>query len=65
LTISTIGNGSTNNENVVWVYDLNVGSALRRLTFTGVDAYPQWDGRDVIFSSLAENGLFRQSADGS
>jgi serine/threonine-protein kinase len=67
LTVSTTGFGAITRENIVWIYDLNGGSALRRLTFGGMDAYPNWnhDGRDVIFFSQAEAGLFRQSADGS
>jgi serine/threonine-protein kinase len=67
LAVSTIGSGTITKENVVWIYDLNGGSALRRLTFGGKDTYPHWsvDGRDVIFSSQVESGLFRQSADGT
>jgi serine/threonine-protein kinase len=67
LTVSTIGNGTITKENIVWIYDLNGGSALRRLTFGGRDTYPHWsvDGKDVIFSSQSESGLFRQSADGT
>jgi serine/threonine protein kinase len=67
LTVSTIGNGTITKENVVWIYDLSGGSALRRLTFGGRDTYPHWsvDGKDVIFSSQSESGLFRQSADGT
>jgi serine/threonine-protein kinase len=67
LAVSTTGNGTITRENVVWIYDLNGGSALRRLTFSGFDIYPHWslDGRDVIFASQTESGLFRQSADGA
>jgi len=67
LVVSTTGNGTITKENVVWIYDLNAGSALRRLTFSGFDIYPHWslDGRDVIFASQVESGLFRQSADGA
>ena len=67
LTVSTTGRGTSTMENVVWIYDLSGGSALRRLTFGGMDLYPHWsvDGRNVIFASQTENGLFRQSADGT
>ena len=67
MTVSTIGSGTITRENVVWIYDLNGGTALRRLTFGGMDTYPHWslDGRDVIFSSQSDFGLFRQSADGT
>ena len=67
LTVATTGFGSITRENIVWIYDLNGGGALRRLTFGGMDNYPSWnlDGRDVIYFSQNELGLFRQSADGT
>jgi serine/threonine-protein kinase len=53
----------------LWVFDLEGGSALRRLTFGGPNRYPVWtrDGRFITFQSEREgdSGVFRQPADGS
>ncbi len=65
LTVAT-DNGK---EGIVWVYDLNGGGSLRRLTFGGRNLFPIWsrDGRYITFQSDREGdrGLFRQLADGS
>ena len=54
---------------IVWVYDLNASSAIRRLTLSGKDRYPIWsaDGQWIAFQSTREGdaGIFRQRADGS
>jgi serine/threonine-protein kinase len=54
---------------IVWVYDLNRSSAIRRLTLSGKDRFPIWsaDGQWVVFQSTREGdaGIFRQRADGS
>ena len=56
-------------QSIVWVYDLDKSSAIRRLTLTGKDRYPIWsaDGQWVVFQSTREGdaGIFRQRADGS
>ena len=56
-------------ESIVWIYDLNRSTALRRLTLGGKDRYPIWsgDGRWVVFQSTRDGdaGIFRQRADGS
>jgi eukaryotic-like serine/threonine-protein kinase len=58
-----------NDQAIVWVYDLNRSSAIRRLTLSGKDNYPIWsaDGQWVVFQSTREGdaGIFRQRADGS
>ena len=54
---------------IVWVYDLNGSTAIRRLTLSGKDRYPIWsaDGQWIAFQSTREGdaGIFRQRADGS
>ena len=62
--------GSSEGENdVVWVYNINASSAIRRLTLSGKDRYPIWsaDGEWVAFQSTRDGdaGIFRQRADGS
>ena len=56
-------------ESIVWVYDLDRSSAVRRLTLSGKDRFPIWsaDGQWVVFQSTREGdaGIFRQRADGS
>jgi serine/threonine-protein kinase len=58
-----------NDRTIVWVYDLNRSSAIRRLTLSGKDRFPIWssDGEWVVFQSSREGdaGIFRQRADGS
>jgi Tol biopolymer transport system component len=58
-----------NEQTIVWVYDLNRSSAIRRLTLSGKDRFPIWsaDGQWVVFQSTREGdaGIFRQRADGS
>ena len=58
-----------NQQAIVWVYDLNKSSAIRRLTLSGKDRFPIWsaDGQWVVFQSSREGdaGIFRQRADGS
>ena len=53
----------------VWVYDLQSGGSLRRLTFGGRNQYPIWtrDGRFITFQSNrdGDDAIFRQPADGS
>ena len=59
----------TGRKRIVWVYDLNKSSAIRRLTLGGKERYPIWsaDGQWVAFQSTREGdaGIFRQRADGS
>ena len=56
-------------EGIVWIYDLNKSSAIRRLTLGGKERYAIWsaDGQWVAFQSTREGdaGIFRQRADGS
>ena len=56
-------------QSIVWIYDLNSSSAIRRLTLSGQDRFPIWsaDGQWIVFQSTREGdaGLFRQRADGS
>ena len=56
-------------DRVVWIYDLDGKSAVRRLTFGGKNGFPIYsaDGKRIIFSSDRDGGsaLFWQAADGS
>jgi serine/threonine-protein kinase len=53
----------------VWVYDLDGRTAARRLTFSGLNRYPIWngDGTRVIYQSNRDgaSSLYWQAADGS
>jgi serine/threonine-protein kinase len=54
---------------IVWLYDLDGTSAIRRLTFGGRNRAPVWsaDGQWVVYQSNrdGDEALFRQRADGS
>jgi len=56
-------------EAIVWIYEMDGKSALRRLTFGRNNRFPIWspDGRRVAFQSDREGdrGLFVQSVDGT
>ena len=56
-------------EAIVWVYNLDGATAMRRLTFGGRNRFPIWsrDGKRIAFQSDREGDLaiFWQSADGS
>jgi TolB protein len=56
-------------EQIVWVYDLNGATPIRRLTFGGRNRRPLWtaDGHRIAFASDREGNvdLFWQRADGS
>lgn len=56
-------------EEVVWVYEIAGGSAMRRLTFRGKNRAPVWspDGQWIAFQSNQEGdvAVFRQRADGT
>ena len=56
-------------EAIVWIYEVNGKTAMRRLTFGGQNRLPVWspDGRHVAFQSDREGdlGLFAQNADGT
>ena len=53
----------------VWIYEINAGSVMRRLTFGGRNQSPVWspDGQWVAFESDrgGDAAIFRQRADGS
>jgi serine/threonine-protein kinase len=55
-------------EQIVWIYDLDGKSSLRRLTFGGKNRTPVWsaDSQYVFFQSDREGdrAIFRQRADG-
>jgi Tol biopolymer transport system component len=55
-------------EAIVWVYDVNTGSSIQRLTFGGKNRYPVWsaDSEWVAFQSDRDGDIavFRQRADG-
>ena len=54
---------------IVWVYDLDGATAMRRLTFGGRNRFPLWsaDGRRIAFQSDRDGDLavFWQPADGA
>ena len=56
-------------EAVVWVYDLNRATAMRRLSFGGRNRFPIWsaDGKRIAFQSDRDGdlGIFWQPADGA
>ena len=56
-------------EQIVWIYDLDGKTSLRRLTFGGKNFVPIWsaDSQRVMFQSDREGdlGLFWQRADGT
>ena len=56
-------------QNVIWVYDLSSGAAIRRLTQEGNNTRPVWspDGKRIAYGSDREKpqGIFWQLADGS
>jgi serine/threonine-protein kinase len=56
-------------EAIIWVYDLNRSSALRRLTLGGRERYPIWsgDGQWVAYQSTRDgaSGILRRRADGT
>jgi eukaryotic-like serine/threonine-protein kinase len=62
---------STNdvNEKIVWIYDLDGRTSMRRLTFGGNNSLPVWsaDSQRVLFQSDREGdeGIFWQRADGT
>jgi len=67
---SRVAFGSDNEtEADIWIYDLNRGTAARRLTFSGKNRFPVWspDGRAVVFQSDRDGdlGIFLQSVDTS
>ena len=57
------------NEEVIWIYELDGTSAIRRLTFGGRNRFPVWspDGQRVAFQSDrdGDQGIFLQDADGA
>ena len=56
-------------EAIVWIHEMNRGTAMKRLTFNGRNRYPVWspDGRRVAFQSDREGdaAIFAQNADGT
>jgi Tol biopolymer transport system component len=62
-TIAAIGQSS------IWVYDVNGGSAIRRLTQDGDTTRPVWsaDGKHIAYAANTQKpqGIFWQLADGS
>jgi serine/threonine-protein kinase len=57
------------NEQIVWIYDLDGKTSIRRLTFGGNNSLPVWsaDSQRVLFQSDREGevGIFWQRADGT
>ena len=66
LAVETI---SETGQNIIWVYDLSGGNAIRRLTQEGNNTRPVWsrDGKRIAYGSDREKpyGIFWQAADGS
>ena len=63
-----VGNIDTSGPNI-WIVDLSGASQMRRLTFGGKNAHPEWspDGERIAFQSDREGdaGIFWQRADGT
>ena len=57
------------NEEVIWIYELDGTSAIRRLTFGGRNRFPVWspDGQRIAFQSdrNGDQAIFLQDADGA
>jgi Tol biopolymer transport system component len=60
---------SETGQNIIWVYDLAGGKAIRRLTHDGNNTRPVWtrDGKSIAYGSDREKpyGIFLQPADGN
>jgi serine/threonine-protein kinase len=59
----------TMDDNIIWVYDLSGTTAIRKLTFGGMNRFPIWSptGDKIAFQSDREGdaGIFWQRADGT
>jgi serine/threonine-protein kinase len=59
----------TMDDNIIWIYDLSGTTAMRKLTFGGMNRFPLWsaNGERIAFQSDREGdaGIFWQRADGT
>jgi serine/threonine-protein kinase len=59
----------TGDDNIIWIYDVSGTTAMRKLTFVGMNRFPVWsaNGERIAFQSDREGdaAIFWQRADGT